>query len=170
MTAAEVQQRFAGGEIDAETYAWREGFADWLPLAQVDAFAALAASGSTTTAAAGSGNGGGVAAMFGGGASVNEDAGTMRSDPGDLFAAASGASASRASDDDGGDLFGSSKPVAQAQASAANSKLRGERNENSVLFPLNTSRSSRATSGANARRVGPRRVMRAVQPVAKAPV
>src|SRR5258706_15195289 len=73
MTAADVQARFSSGEIDAETYAWREGFADWLPLSQVDAFAALAASGSTTTAAAGNGNGGGVAAMFGGGASVNED-------------------------------------------------------------------------------------------------
>ena len=32
MTAAEVQQRFAAGEIDGETYTWREGFADWLPL------------------------------------------------------------------------------------------------------------------------------------------
>src|SRR6476659_9415300 len=40
MTAAEVQQKFSSGEIDAETYAWREGFADWMPLSQVDAFAA----------------------------------------------------------------------------------------------------------------------------------
>ncbi len=59
MTVAEVQQRFAAGEIDGETFTWREGFADWLPLAQVDAFAALVASGSTTTA----GVGGGGAAM-----------------------------------------------------------------------------------------------------------
>src|SRR3982751_1849180 len=36
MTAAEVNQRFAAGEIDGETYAWREGFADWLPLTQID--------------------------------------------------------------------------------------------------------------------------------------
>ena len=43
MTAVEVQQRFRGGELDAETYIWREGFADWLPLAQVDTFASLAA-------------------------------------------------------------------------------------------------------------------------------
>ncbi|MBA3539829.1 MAG: zinc-ribbon domain-containing protein, partial [Deltaproteobacteria bacterium] len=51
MTAGEVQQRFAAGEIDGETFAWREGFGDWLPLAQVDTFAAFVASGSTTTAA-----------------------------------------------------------------------------------------------------------------------
>src|SRR4051812_11539746 len=67
MTAVEVQQRFAAGEIDNETYIWREGFADWLPLTQVDTFAVLVASGSTT-AALGHGGGGGadaVAAMFG---------------------------------------------------------------------------------------------------------
>ena len=141
MTAAEVQQRFASGEIDGETYAWREGFADWLPLSQVDAFAAYVASGSTTAAVGGGGGGGGaaaVSAMFGGG---GEEAGTVRSDPGDLFSAAS-ASASASAHDDDGDLFGQ-KPRAAASggadaaASAANSKLRGERNENSVLFSLN---------------------------------
>jgi TonB family protein len=137
MTAVEVQQRFAAGEIDGETYAWREGFADWLPLAQVDTFAAFVASGSTTTAAAGGGGADAVAAMF----SSGEELGTTRSDPGDLFASAS-ASARHSADDDGADLFGSSKPssassqsAAQQQAAAA--KLRGERNENSVLFSLN---------------------------------
>jgi predicted Zn finger-like uncharacterized protein len=138
MTAAEVQQRFAGGDIDAETYAWREGFADWIPLSQVDAFADLVASGSTTTAAANDSGGGAsaVAAMFGGAAS-SDDAGTVRSDPGDLFAAASGSSRAAPDDDNGGDLFGSKPVTTQAQAQAASSKLRGERNENSVLFSLN---------------------------------
>jgi predicted Zn finger-like uncharacterized protein len=133
MTAAEVQQRFAGGEIDAETYAWREGFADWIPLSQVDAFQGLVASGSTTHAANGEGGASAVAAMFGGG---SDEAGTVRSDPGDLFATAGGAG--RQAEDDGGDLFGGGKPVTtQAQAQAAANKLRGERNENSVLFSLN---------------------------------
>src|SRR5271154_3732864 len=45
MSAGEVHQRFSAGEIDSETYIWREGFADWLPLVQVDVFAALAAGG-----------------------------------------------------------------------------------------------------------------------------
>src|SRR5258705_4387813 len=109
LTVAEVQQRFASGEVDAETFTWREGFADWLPLSQVDTFAALVASGSTTTAGGGAAA---VSAMFGGGDDLG---GTARSDPGDLFAAAGSSTAgSRSSgsrdDDDGGDLFGSSKP------------------------------------------------------------
>ncbi len=141
MTVAEVQQKFSSGEIDGETYAWREGFADWMPLSQVDAFASMVSAGTTRSAAANGGGGGAaaVSAMFGGG----DEAGTVRSDPGDLFSAAS-STAARGGDDDGGDLFGSSgsrggaAPAAAAGGSAsANSKLRGERNENSVLFSLN---------------------------------
>src|SRR4051812_14909425 len=136
MTVAEVQQRFASGEIDGESFTWREGFADWLPLSQVDAFAGLVQSGSTTTA--GGGGAAAIGAMFGSG---DDAGGTTRSDPGDLFAAASSTS-SRSShdDDDGGDLFGSKPAPASASSaasSAASSKLRGERNENSVLFSLN---------------------------------
>ena len=139
MTAADVQQRFQAGEIDAETYAWREGFADWMPLAQVDAFAAMVASGSTTAAIPPRGGSGAeaIGAMFAAGA-TSDEAGTVRSDPGDLFAAAAAGAAARG-DDDGGDLFGS-KPAARgapAAAQASQAKLRGERNENSVLFSLN---------------------------------
>ena len=132
MTAAEIQQRFAANEIDAETYIWREGFSDWLPIAQVDTFTAFVASGSTTAATNGREA---VSAMFGGGST--DDTGTMRSDPGDLFAAASAQSRAADHDDDGGDLFGN-RPAAGAQASAEpkDAKLRGERNENSVLFSL----------------------------------
>lgn len=132
MTAVDVQQRFRSGEIDAETYIWREGFADWMPLAQVDTFAALLGSGTTATAPARSSGGGAeaVAAMFGGG----EDLGGARSDPGDLFATAS---ASAARDDDSNDLFGAKPAAAQASQGGGGAKLRGERNENSVLFSLN---------------------------------
>lgn len=135
LTVAEVQQRFAAGEIDGETFTWREGFADWLPLSQVDVFAGLVASGSTTTASSGSGAAA-VSSMFGSGDDLG---GTMRSDPGDLFAAASAGSRSAHADDDGGDLFGTSKPAAAAASAqgASAQKLRGERNENSVLFSLN---------------------------------
>jgi TonB family protein len=129
MTAAEVQQRFSSGEVDAETFAWREGFADWLPLSQVDAFAGLATSGAAALPAGG-GGAQAVSAMFGGGDDLG---GTNRSDPGDLFAAASSTGGGRAADD--GDLFGS-KPAAAQQAANAQ-KLRGERNESSVLFSLN---------------------------------
>src|SRR5882757_1592944 len=102
MTAVEVQQRFSSGEIDSETYIWREGFADWLPLAQVDTFAALSSGPVPAAAAPARGNGGAgsdaVSSMFGASA---EDGSSPRTDPGDLFAAASG---SASQDDDGGDL------------------------------------------------------------------
>src|SRR3982751_6020702 len=103
MTAVEVQQRFSSGEIDSETYIWREGFADWLPLAQVDTFAQLAAAGPAPSG--GRRGARAVASMFGG---PGEETGVTRNDPGDLFASAS-AGAGR-QDDDGGDLFGA-KPV-----------------------------------------------------------
>lgn len=132
MTAADVEQRYAAGELDSDTYIWREGFADWLPLAQVDTFAGLASAGSTVSAGDSGGGANAVAAMFGGG----DEGGTMRSDPSDLFAAAS--SAHQGGDDDGGDLFGSAPaPRSTAAHEAAAAKLRGERNENSVLFSLN---------------------------------
>src|SRR3982750_4519706 len=68
MTAVDVQQRFAAGEIDSETYVWREGFADWLPMAQVDTFASLVASGSSAAALPAAARASGaeaVASMFG---------------------------------------------------------------------------------------------------------
>src|SRR6185312_1735273 len=77
MTVAEVQQRFAAGEVDGESFTWREGFADWLPLSQVDAFAGLVASGSTTNAIGGGGGGAAaIGAMFGSG---DDAGGTTRS-------------------------------------------------------------------------------------------
>jgi predicted Zn finger-like uncharacterized protein len=133
MTAGDVQQRFAAGEIDADTYVWREGFADWLPLAQVDAFAALAQG----SAAAGGAAGAEAVSSMVGTAGLGDDASAVRGDPGDLFAAA--ASGSRRVEDDGGDLFGGAAGAAAsaAGAEAGSAKLRGERNENSVLFSLN---------------------------------
>jgi predicted Zn finger-like uncharacterized protein len=130
MSVADVQARFQAGEIDAETYCWREGFADWMPLNQVDTFASVVhANAAAVPASQGGGGNAAVAAMFGSG---GDEGGTSRNDPGDLFAAAS--SRRHEEDDVGGDLFGNA-PAQQQQA--ANQKLRGERNENSVLFSLN---------------------------------
>jgi predicted Zn finger-like uncharacterized protein len=44
MTPSEVRDRFARGEIDADTYIWREGFADWMRLSAVEDFADIAQS------------------------------------------------------------------------------------------------------------------------------
>src|SRR5204862_2464375 len=37
-TAQEVRMKHAGGEVDLETYGWREGFADWLRVGSIDDF------------------------------------------------------------------------------------------------------------------------------------
>ncbi len=52
ITADEVRQKFAAGEVDVETYAWREGFADWLRLGSIDDFAELAKLAPVAAAAA----------------------------------------------------------------------------------------------------------------------
>jgi len=128
MTAGDVQHRLASGEIDAETFAWREGFADWTPLAQIDVFAAVVSSSpaaappsADSTAALGS--------MFGGA----DESAAASSSSNDLFAPPPAAPVPP--DDDGSDLFAPTAAAASAAASAH--KLRGERNENSVLFSLN---------------------------------
>jgi predicted Zn finger-like uncharacterized protein len=140
LTPAEVRQRFAQGQIDAETYTWREGFADWQPLASISEFADL--------------NGGGGGGLFAGAAAAGGDLG--RSDAGDLFAAAAAQQAS-----EGASLFsgggGATVTPSAVSASAASSDglfarngtgdsgmqvaggesgLKGQRNENSVLFSL----------------------------------
>jgi hypothetical protein len=145
MTVADVQQRYAAGEIDAETYAWREGFSDWLPLAQVDTFAAfvMAGGGASTGAHGGGGGADAVSSMFGT-TGIGEDAGTMRSDPGDLFAAAS--ASSRRADDDGGDLFGEAEHFAGGAAAAR--EVRSSATGTGAVL-LNNPRSSRATAGAH---------------------
>lgn len=133
LSVAEVQDKFLAGQIDAETYVWREGFSDWLPLAQVDVFAGLAVGG---TATGGSGAAA-VSNMFG--STAMHDPGP-RNDPADVFTA--GPARATASDDDDNDLFGrrgAGGPVIHsAQAPDAEAaKMRGQRNENSVLFSLN---------------------------------
>ena len=147
MTVAEVKERFDRGEIDADSYVWREGFGDWERLADVDAFAGVV-----------NGAGGGATAgLFGG-----DDGRTVQSDPADLFAAhggdddggggassdlfagggmAAAAATASAGDDDEGGLFGSAGGMAAAAAPAKAAKsaapMTGQRNENSVLFSLN---------------------------------
>ena len=118
----EVRQRFARGEVDLETYAWREGFGDWAALGTIDAFAGLAS---------GQAPGAGMGDMAAGGA--DPDSATLAGDP---FAAAG-------DQGDGGDLFGSGGNAGDglfagaAAGGAADRRMRGERNENSVLFSLN---------------------------------
>ncbi len=42
LTVDDVRQKWAAGEVDADTYAWREGFGDWLRIAAIDELAQAA--------------------------------------------------------------------------------------------------------------------------------
>ncbi len=148
ITVADIQARFAASELDAESYVWREGFTDWLPLSQVPDFAALVAGGSTTHAQSPSSGNDAVASMFGSAAGFEEPAAPARAEVGDVFAAHAAKVAAVA--DDGGDLFGDVAPPApevggfgggraapQGSPAATAAGMRGQRSENSVLFSLN---------------------------------
>jgi predicted Zn finger-like uncharacterized protein len=137
LTAGEVRSRFAAGEIDAETYGWREGFGDWLRLGSIEEFADLEAAAP---------------------ARPPEDGATRRTDTADLFAKPVQEESSPSA---GADLFGASDartatgadafsraaasepeasapPAAVAAAGGDDSpKMTGQRSENSVLFSLN---------------------------------
>jgi predicted Zn finger-like uncharacterized protein len=122
MAEDEVRQRYAAGEIDKDTAVWQEGFDDWLPLGEIDAFSDLPAPGSEDPFAA----------------SANQDdyaVGMGRS----VGMGAAAAVAATGTD-------GMSEPQ-----SPRVSKLTGQRNENSVLFSLD-SLQAMATGGAAAAR------------------
>ncbi|MCX4242346.1 GYF domain-containing protein [Paraliomyxa miuraensis] len=120
MAEDEVRQRYAAGEIDKDTAVWQEGFDDWLPLGDVDAFSDLpernddpfAASANQDDYAAGGARAGGVAA----------------------------AAAVAATGTDG--------PSEQPQSPRV-SKLTGQRNENSVLFSLDSLQAMATASAAS---------------------
>jgi len=150
---ADVRTKIERGEVKADTYTWKEGFADWVKLSAVPEFAALvtedvggvptgggelfpssgvAVSPANGTDRARRASGAGRSLFGGGGAS-------------DVFAAP--ASAARSG---GGDLFGSAAVAPAAEesrwpssgAAAAGhdggrvESLTGQRHENSVLFSL----------------------------------
>jgi predicted Zn finger-like uncharacterized protein len=98
MTVAEVKERYARGEVDAESYAWREGFEDWLRLASVPEFADLFAG---TAAApnpflAGAAPGGGFPEVEGG-----------------VFGSSGIGHSTDVAGDEGADLFGGQAPTTQ---------------------------------------------------------
>jgi predicted Zn finger-like uncharacterized protein len=151
---ADVRTKIERGEVKADTYTWKEGFADWVKLSAVPEFAALVAedvggvaigggemfpSGAVAVSAANGADrarraSGAGRSLFGGGGAAS-----------DVFAAP--ATAARGG---GGDLFGSAAlaPAAEESrwpssgAAAAGhdggrvESLTGQRHENSVLFSL----------------------------------
>lgn len=120
----EVRQRFAAGEIDRDTAVWQEGFDDWLPLGEVDVFGDLPERGA------------GAEDPFA--ASANQDdyaVGAGRS----VGVAAAAAVAATGTDG-----------LAEPQSPRV-SKLTGQRNENSVLFSLDSLQAMATSGGATAK-------------------
>ncbi|HEX6837820.1 MAG TPA: GYF domain-containing protein, partial [Polyangia bacterium] len=91
LAPAEVRQKFSNGEIDVETYAWREGFGDWLRLGSIEDFRDLGA-----------------------GAPARDEGATRRTDSADLFAGAGGSDDSGGMDQPAADLFGGGAAAAAA--------------------------------------------------------
>jgi predicted Zn finger-like uncharacterized protein len=130
MSEDDVRQRFAAGEIDRETAVWQEGFEDWLPLGDVEAFADLA---------------GGAPAAEDPFASANQDeyaaaAAQPRASAAVAAAPVAAAPVARAASGGGAAVSEPSSPRV--------TRLTGQRNENSVLFSLD-SLQSLATGGGN---------------------
>jgi len=170
MTESEIASAYAGGMVTDETYCWRDGMADWLPLRDVpelynacNSARAMAPPelqrppGIGPAYDAGSGNGSGsrvpavaaAAAPVAAHTATARRAGGGRAPAGDLF----GGVAQAGSEED----VMTSAPAGMPQPRAAEpEKMVGERNENSVLFSLSalTSKPSGparpATPGAEA--------------------
>ncbi|HVU51349.1 MAG TPA: GYF domain-containing protein, partial [Polyangia bacterium] len=150
---SDIRARLERGEINADTYVWKEGFADWLKLSAIPELASLVqpveggvfadgtGSGAVNGDAAAHPSGPAAGGLFGGAAPAGDEA--------DVFGGLGPAAAKRGG---GGDLFASpavvSKPAAEEArwpaASAAPAghdggrveNLTGQRHENSVLFSL----------------------------------
>lgn len=167
MTAAEVATAYKSGIVNDETFCWKEGMDDWLPLREIEALAGAVGMRVSLMPASLEDNhgGGGGGDLFGSGFSSGSSAGSdVGLGGGGLFgdaplAAAAPAAARRSgARGGGGDLFGSaataggeeevmtSAPGLSAPPSG-DAKLTGQRNENSVLFSLNALTSHDAPSG-----------------------
>ena len=100
LTLGELEAKWDSGEIDGNTYAWREGFGDWQRLAAIDELAHVAGRASKAAGA----DTADTAGMFGT-ATSTPAAGSphpTRADPTDLFAGAG----SSTEDETSSELFG----------------------------------------------------------------
>ena len=136
MTAEEVRAKVQGGQADAETFGWKEGFADWLKLSAIDDFKSLFA-----------------------GKPAADDQATRRSEPeeqprapetaapsADLFAGGSGGGLRASPAAETLIAENAAVPARRAESPTAASAdpndeavkaMTGARSENSVLFSLN---------------------------------
>ena len=153
----ELVAAYQAGTND-ETYCWKDGMADWLPLREIPEISGAAAGGGAAAPAAydapppdDQATQAGFSSLFGGGAGAQPQNGGASLFGGGAAAAPQPAAAARRAGGRGGggaDLFGSVAQAggeqdvmtsAQANPQAAppgEDKMTGSRNENSVLFSL----------------------------------
>ncbi len=163
LSDADVRTKVERGELKADTYTWKEGFADWVKLSAVPEFAGLVAGDEMAIAAGGelfAGNGSGpvVTAASNGADRSRRASGSEQSLFGgggasDVFASPAAAPAR------GNDLFGSAAveessrwPSSGAPSAGHDGgrveNLTGQRHENSVLFSLSNLQSLAMPSAA----------------------
>lgn len=161
MTTAEVVDAFRTGVVNDETYCWKDGMGDWLPLREIPELSAALQAGPQPSMHAHASEApppaddqptqAGFSSLFGGGgaAPAQPEAGASLFGGGGGGAAAAAPSAARRAGGraGGADLFGSAATAGSEQdamsssASAAGAaggagSMTGQRNENSVLFSL----------------------------------
>ncbi len=165
MTTAEIVASYRSNVVTDETFCWKEGMGDWLPIREIsDLMTALGgpaahehvpqdhsedATAIGNSPAAAQQQQPGFSSLFGGGGNVGSSNGSPLFGGGDPAPVAAPAAARRAGGRGGGgaDLFGSAAAAGGEEdvmtSAAANPQMApgsaktGERNENSVLFSLN---------------------------------
>ena len=130
MTDEEVVTAYRARVIDDETYCWKDGMGDWAPLREIPSLYGPCTAGSGPAARAPEAASSGDVNGSGGGAPAAARRAGGRAVAADLF----GAAAQAGSEED----VMTSAPSKMPQAHEDPQKLTGARNENSVLFSLNT--------------------------------
>jgi predicted Zn finger-like uncharacterized protein len=150
LSPAEIRGKVQAGELDGETYAWREGFGDWQKLAAIDDFRDLVPAAPAPSADATKRSNSDD--LFGNGADPGRNSGDLFGAPGgDLFSGGAAAPAAQS-----GGLFAQSEPAPSSKRSptpgfgapamnaasesapeSGSKAMTGARSENSVLFSLN---------------------------------
>ena len=138
LVAAEIAKEYRSGVITDETYCWKDGMADWLPLREIETLYGAVGAGprpsleDVPTGALGMGSGMGGGGLFGGGDAPTEERhvngnGAALFGGGDAAEAPAPAAARRAGGRGGGgaDLFGSAAQAGGEEEIAARGGLGG---------------------------------------------
>ncbi|MEZ4433003.1 MAG: GYF domain-containing protein [bacterium] len=144
LAPAQVEAYFRSGDLDAESFIWAEGMADWSRLASIPQFAHLAPPAPAAAPVA-------AAPVAAAAAAAPAAGGMFPSEDDDVIASNNVADATARAPSS---MFPDEDEPANPRISTA-SQLRNQRNENSVLFSLDTlaaeadSRKARRSSSAN---------------------